>query len=417
MTSKAHPDWILLGACLALAAIGTAMIYSASSGYGAIRWSWGSGRVLGDHLVRLGVGSVALVAAFFFPPRWAGHLSRWVFWIAVGLLAFTVASHSVGSINGAKRWISVAMFSLQPSEFAKLALVLAMAWQLSRPDARLSELAGLVPALWKIALVCGLIILQPNFSTASALLMTAFVMLLAGRMSWKHIAVMAGSGLAGMLGIMVLQPYRMARVNAFLHPELHAKDSALQSLQSLIALGNGGIFGVGLGRGTAKLLHLPEPYTDTIFAVLGEEIGLLGTLAVLGLFLVVAWRGFTIAQESKDPFARLLAVGLTTTLCLWAALHAMVCARLMPTTGLPMPFVSYGGSSLTFSMVCLGLLLNLSRRTQDNFEEPAPTRSPWSPDRASARPGSGTIRAAANPTRPGSGTIRAVSQPGRTSWR
>jgi len=403
MTSKSHPDWILLGACLALAAIGTAMIYSASSGYGAIRWSWGSGRVLGDHLVRLGVGSVALLAAFFVPPRWTGLGARWAFWIAVGLLAFTVASHSVGSVNGAKRWISLAMFSLQPSEFAKLALVLALAWQLSRPDCRLSELSGLAPALWKVALICGLIILQPNFSTATALLITSFAMLLAGGMSWKHIGALAGIGVAGMLAIMVLQPYRMARVEAFLHPELHSRGSALQSLQALIALGNGGVLGVGLGRGTAKLLHLPEPYTDTIFAVLGEELGLLGTLAVLGLFLVVAWRGFAIAQQSKDPFARLLAVGLTTALCLWSALHAMVCVRLMPTTGLPMPFVSYGGSSLTFSMVCLGLLLNLSRRTQEVFEPQAPSKSPWSSDRS--------------PNRPGSGTIRAATPPGRPAWR
>ena len=128
MIRRAQPDWILLGACLALAVIGTAMIYSASSGYSAIRWSWGSGRVLGDHLVRLGVGAAALVAAFLVPPRWTGQASRWAFWVAVGLLAFTVASHSVGSVNGAKRWISLAMFSLQPSEFAKLAMVLALAW-------------------------------------------------------------------------------------------------------------------------------------------------------------------------------------------------------------------------------------------------------------------------------------------------
>jgi cell division protein FtsW len=402
MTRRAQPDWILLGACLALAVIGTAMIYSASSGYGAIRWSWGSGRVLGDHLVRLGVGVVALTAAFFVPPRWTGQISRWVFWVAVGLLAFTVASHSVGSVNGAKRWISLAMFSLQPSEFAKLAMVLALAWQLSRPDNRITDLSGLVPALWKIALVCGLIILQPNFSTATALLVTSFALLLAAGMSWKHVAAMAAIGVVGMLAIMVLQPYRMARVEAFLHPELHSRGSALQSLQALIAMGNGGVFGVGLGRGTAKLLHLPEPYTDTIFAVLGEEIGLLGTLAVLGLFLVVAWRGLTIAQKCRDPYFKLLAVGLTTALCLWAALHAMVCVRLIPTTGLPMPFVSYGGSSLTFSMVCLGLLLNLSRRAEEVHSD-VPLRVERTADKSRLRPGSGTIRA--------------VSATGRPAWR
>ena len=402
MNRRSQPDWILLGACLALAVIGTAMIYSASSGYGMIRWSWGTGRVLGDHIVRIGVGSVFMLGAFLVPPRLLGVLSRWFFWIAVGLLAFTVASHSVDSVNGAKRWISLATFSLQPSEFAKFALILALAWQVSRPDARLSELSGLVPALWKAGLVCGLIILQPNFSTATALLITVSVILFAGGLSWKHVAQLGGIGVATMGLVMVLQPYRLARVEAFLHPENHARGSALQSLQALVALGNGGVLGVGLGRGTAKLLHLPEPYTDTIFAVLGEELGLFGTLAVLGLFLVVAWRGFGIASRSRDPFARILAVGLTTALCLWAILHAMVCVRLMPTTGLPMPFVSYGGSSLSFSMIALGLLLNLSRRTEDTFDSPA-SQVPRSQERLS---------------RPSSGTIRAVSSTaGRPAWR
>jgi cell division protein FtsW len=165
---------------------------------------------------------------------------------------------------------------------------------------------------------------------------------------------------------MVLQPYRMARVTAFLHPEAHARGSALQSLQALVALGNGGIFGMGLGRGTAKLMHLPEPYTDTIFAVLGEELGLLGTLSILGLFLLLVWRGLRTALLSKSREHRLLAVGLSCALGLNAVLHAMVCTRLIPTTGLPMPFLSYA----------LGLLLNLSRRQSESGsageEGPAP---------------------------------------------
>lgn len=403
MTRTSQPDWILLGACLALAAIGTAMIYSASSGYGAIRWSWDSSRVLSDHLVRLAIGTCGLAVASFLPLRWLGRGSRWLLWAAVALLVFTVVSNSVGSINGAKRWISIAMFSLQPSEFAKLALVVAVSWHLSRPGIRIVDLQDLFPVLWKIALVCGLIILQPNFSTASALLMTAFVLLLAGGMAWKHIGAMIGIGFVGMVGIMVAQPYRLARLSAFFHPEEHAKDSALQSLQSLIALGNGGIFGVGLGRGTAKLLHLPEPYTDTIFAVLGEELGLVGTLVTLGLFALVAWRGIAIALASRDAFAKLLAVGLTTLLCLWATLHAMVCTRIIPTTGLPMPFVSYGGSSLLFSMICLGLLLNLSRHVGETLEEEPPPRSPWSPERVS--------------TRTGSTPARATTTAGRPAWR
>jgi cell division protein FtsW len=187
---------------------------------------------------------------------------------------------------------------------------------------------------------------------------------------------MGGAAFAGLSGIMVLQPYRMARVAAFLHPEDHARGSALQSLQAVVALGNGGILGVGLGRGTAKLLHLPEPYTDTIFAVLGEELGLLGTLSILGLFLLVVWRGLRTALLSRSLEHRLLAVGLSSALGLYAALHAMVCTRLIPTTGLPMPFLSYGGSNLTFSMIALGLLLNLSRRQTESGSAGEDTGSP-----------------------------------------
>lgn len=380
-SSNPSPDWILLSAALGLVALGTTMIYSASSGYSVIRWSWGEERVLGDHLIRLGVGLVAFLAAYLVRPSWLGTASRVAYWIAIGLLAFTVASHSVGSVNGAKRWISLAMFSLQPSEFAKLALIVHLAWMGSRPDFRMDDLTGLVPALWKTALMCGLIILQPNFSTATALSMVAFAVILAAGMSWKHVAGLGGLAVLGLSAIMVLQPYRMARVNAFLHPEEHAKGSAMQSLQALVALGNGGVGGVGLGRGTAKLLHLPEPYTDTIFAVLGEELGLFGTLATLGLFLMLVWRGMRIASQSRDRQNRLLAVGLTSALGLYAVLHAMVCTRLMPTTGLPMPFVSYGGSNLTFSMIALGLLLNLSRRVDD--EEIVP-RAPSNPFTSSA---------------------------------
>lgn len=377
--SPTNPDWILLSAALGLVALGTTMIYSASSGYGVIRWSWGEERVLGDHLIRLGVGLVAFLAAYLIRPSWLGTASRVAYWAAIALLAFTVASHSVGSVNGAKRWISLAMFSLQPSEFAKLALIVHLAWMGSRPDFRMDDLANLAPALWKTALMCGLIILQPNFSTATALSMVAFAVILAAGMSWKHVGALGGIAVLGLSVIMVIQPYRMARVNAFLHPEEHAKGSALQSLQALIALGNGGVGGVGLGRGTAKLLHLPEPYTDTIFAVLGEELGLLGTLATLGLFFLVVWRGLRIALQSRDSQNRLLAVGLTCALGLYAALHAMVCTRLMPTTGLPMPFVSYGGSNLTFSMIALGLLLNLSRRVDEEEIVPRAPSSPFVP--------------------------------------
>lgn len=368
--SSDQPDWILLGAALCLVAIGTAMIYSASSGYGVIRWSWAEDRVLREHLLRVGVGLVFFLVAYLIRPSWLGTLSRLGYWLAIGALAFTVASRSVGAINGAKRWISIAMFSLQPSEFAKLALIAHLAWVASRRDARIDDWSGLAPALWKTALMCGLVLLQPNFSTATALAVISFAILVTAGMKLKHVAILGGSVFAGLAGIMVLQPYRMLRIQAFFHPEENALGSALQSLQALIALGNGGLTGVGLGRGTAKLLHLPEPYTDTIFAVLGEELGMIGTLVIIGLFMLLVWRGLRIALLSRNPQYRLLAIGITTALGLYAALHAMVCTRLIPTTGLPMPFVSYGGSNLSFSMLGLGLLLNLSRRLNETEPEP-----------------------------------------------
>lgn len=377
---RTGPDWILLCSALLLAGLGTAMIYSASSGYDVLRGrKAGPMDTLEGHLAHLVTGIVAMLAAFLIPPRVWGRLSRPLCYAGLGSLVL-VFVHGV-SRNGARRWFSVAGTTVQPSEFAKLSLVVFLAWVLSRRVGRLGEWRELLLPVGISAAMGGLILVQPNFSMAAMFGAIALVMLVAAGIPWIRLVQMAL--VVAPLGwvAFLAKGYRADRLSSFLEGSTSGK--GFQAWQSLVALGNGGLFGEGLGRGTAKLLHLPEPYTDTIFAVIGEELGLLGTLTVLGLFALFAWRGFRIAMLSHDRFHALLATGLTSALVLNAALHTMVCTRLMPTTGQPMPFVSYGGTSLLLSMGALGVLLNLSRRLDECHDElaPAPAAPAFEPTR------------------------------------
>jgi cell division protein FtsW len=293
-----------------------------------------------------------------------------------------VAVHGV-TRNGAKRWFRIAGITVQPSEYAKLALVVFLAWILSKRVGKLEHWNELFVPLGAAGAMAGLIVLQPNFSMSAMFGAIALAMLLVAGIAWRRIFEMVVLLIPVALVTFLAKGYRADRLTSFLQG--HNDGKGFQAWQSLVALGNGGFFGEGLGRGTAKLMHLPEPYTDTIFAVLGEELGLVGTLFVLGLFAILAWRGLRIALLSRDRFHSLLAAGLTTALTLNACLHAMVCTRLMPTTGQPMPFVSYGGTSLMLSMGALGLLLYLSRRLDEVHDEPVAALPPESSSTRTAR--------------------------------
>ena len=251
---------------------------------------------------------------------------------------------------------------MQPSELAKLALILFTAALLERRMHRVNDVRY---ALLPIALVSGamvlLVLLEPDFGTAVSMLIVVALMVFAAGLDWRYFAVAAGAAIPALAAIAIAEPYRMRRLTTFLNPEADPLNQGFQILQSLIAVGTGGVTGAGLMQGVQKLFYLPEPHTDFIYAVIGEEVGLLGTTLVLVAFIVITWRGLRVALRSPDPFASFLAMGLTAMIAVQAFINISVVLALMPTKGIPLPFVSAGGSSLLINLVGMGILLNLSQ--------------------------------------------------------
>jgi cell division protein FtsW len=266
------------------------------------------------------------------------------------------------AVNGARRWISVGPAVFQPSEIAKLALAIWAAAYLSRRPApsSLRELARPIGALAGVFSL--LLVLEPDLGTAIALLvMLAGMVLVAGT---PFATLGGGLGIAGLLGTAAiwLEPYRRARFFAFLHPWHDAQGTGFQLVQALIGMGSGGIFGVGLGQGVQKIFYLPEAHTDMMLANIGEELGLVGVAAVISAYALFAWAGLKIAGGCRDAFGKLLASGLTVLVCGQAAVNIAAVMGIAPLTGIPLPFLSYGGSSLVVLLAAVGILLNIAHR-------------------------------------------------------
>jgi len=363
MPRLTRPDFWLLSAVVGLLGFGTVMVFNVSYFQAEARY--------GDpylffrkHLISVAIGIVVMLLVSRVRLE---MLERWAsITLPVCVLALlAVLTPGIGAERGgAQRWIALGKFSLQPSEFVKLGVVLFLARWISRHRDRLpSFIDGVLPALTCVGFCCALMMGQPDFGTTVILGSLALLMLFVGGARPAHVG---GLVLAGMIGIVLavqVAPYRMRRLLAFMDPFEHSQDSGFQLVQSLIAFGSGGATGVGLGQSKQKLLFLPEAHTDFIFALVGEELGLLGALLVLALFAVVAIRGFRIAARHPDPFASLLAFGLTAVLILSAVVNIGVVLGVLPTKGLPLPFLSYGGSALLATMMEVGVLAALSRMT------------------------------------------------------
>jgi cell division protein FtsW len=269
-------------------------------------------------------------------------------------------------VKGAVRQIDLVFTSFTPAELTKLCLAFFFASSLSLNYGKIkSFVQGLLPYLVLIGVVCGLIMLQPDLGTALIIAVTAYLMLIMAGARISHMVVLALIGVGLVALVIYLEPYRMIRFIAFLDPWKYASDEGFQTIQSLYAIGSGGLFGMGLGQSRQKFFYLPEQHTDFIFAILGEELGYLGVFVVLTLLFIFAWRGFQIALKAPDIFGSLLAAGITTMITAQAAINLGVVSGSLPVTGIPLPFISYGGSSLMFTMAGVGLLLSVSRYTYD----------------------------------------------------
>jgi cell division protein FtsW len=348
---------LLVLVTLALVAFGLVMVYSASSAR-ALLGSDDPAYYLKRQALYAVAGLVALVLFSRTDYRRLRHTAGPLLLASFVLLLAVLAIGT--AVNGARRWIPLGSLTFQPSELAKVALALWTAGLLARRPApqTLSDLVrpiGLV-----VGAACALILVEPDLGSALAIaIMVAAILLVAGT---PVRTLAAGSGIAGMLVLAAiwLEPYRRARIFSFIDPWHDPQGAGFQSVQAMIALGSGGIFGVGLGESVQKIYYLPEASTDMIFAIVGEELGLVGVLAVIGAFALFAYAGLNIALRCHDPFGKRLAAGLTALVCGQAAVNVSAVMGLAPLTGVPLPFVSYGGSSLVVGLASVGILLNIA---------------------------------------------------------
>src|SRR5688572_3261552 len=359
----AQPDYALILAITGLLAFGLIMVYSSSvvTAYTAYRNQF---YFFFKQLLSAGIGLVALLVLMRVDYHVLRTLSVPGLIGAVVLLAAVLIPGIGSEVYGAQRWISLGQFQLQPSELSKLALVLYIAHWLTSKREQVSDFAnGLLPFGVLMTIVVALLMKQPDMGTTIVIVTTALVIFFVAGASLTHLALLSGVGaFAGVLLIRIA-PYRMERLTAFLDPWANPQATSYHVVQSLLAFGAGGATGVGLGVGRQKFFHLPFPHTDSIFAVVGEELGLLGTVPIVLAFLFFAYRGLRIAWYAPDQFGRLLAVGITGGIAFQAMLNMAVLTSSVPFTGITLPFISYGGSSLISTLAACGVLLNVSRQT------------------------------------------------------
>jgi cell division protein FtsW len=351
---------ILLTATLCLVAFGMVMVFSASSTTSLLGESGDSAYYLKRTLIFGAFGLVALKilsahgVALIRPLTGALLAASFVLLIVVHIPGVGVEA------NGATRWIGLGPLQVQPAEIAKISLILYGAHLLATRPKIAGELRLLVPYLSVVAVICALIVFEPDLGTAMVASLSVGALLVAAGMKLRHVAIVAGALAVLALLMIAIEPYRMERLTGFLNPGADAAGAGFQGTQASIALGSGGVFGVGLGESVQKAFYLPEAHTDMIAAVIGEELGLLGVSLLLGLFVLFGYAGFRTAQRARDRYHKLLAAGLTAMILVQAVINLFAVMGLAPLTGVPLPFVSYGNSSLLVMLAAVGLLLNIA---------------------------------------------------------
>ncbi|MBI2962703.1 MAG: putative lipid II flippase FtsW [Deltaproteobacteria bacterium] len=316
------------------------------------------------HLAAIALGGAAMVLFWRVSTRTLRRATYPLLLLSLALLA-AVLVPDVGVVRGgARRWLKLGPLTLQPSEIAKLSAVLYLAHSLTKKGARIGALwTGYLPHLVVVGALSGLVVLEPDFGTAVLLAVLLFVMLLANGARLSHLGATASLAAPFAIFAAVTASYRWQRLTSFLDPWRDARKSGFQLVQSLLAFGTGGVFGVGLGASRQKMFYLPEAHTDFVFAVIGEELGLIGTLSVLATFGLLAAAGLRLAWRHVDPYAANLALGVTAIIVLQAGVNMAVSVGLLPTKGLALPFLSYGGSALVANMIEMGILLSVARES------------------------------------------------------
>ncbi len=355
----AHDPWLFGTAGLLM--LGGVLMVGSASHFVARRYGLSPSYFLMRQMLHLAIGTALLLAFMYLPyPRLADR--RVLLGIVAGCVAALIAVLATPEVNGAHRWLPLGPLRLQPSEFTKVVAVVFTARLLSRKEDRVNDLrAVLLPLAFVLGTLSLLVLVEPDLGAAFMLILACGVMVFVAGLRWRAIAAVAAMGALVVALSIVAKPYRLERIRAFMQPGTDARTSGWQLDQSLLALGSGGVGGVGFGQGQQKAYFLPEAHTDFIFSVVGEEFGIVGAATLLAAFLILFWRGMRASLRAPCRFGFYLALGITSLLVLQGLTHMGVCVGLLPTKGLAMPYLSYGGSSLLATLAATGVLLNVSQ--------------------------------------------------------
>ena len=354
-------DWWLFTLMLIILAIGLIMVLSAS-GIVAEQVNGDKYYFFKRQLVFACGGGVVLWGAALMPRSWLYRLQYPAIFLSLFLLLLTL-SPLTPSINGAKRWIPLGPVSLQPMEFVKISLALYLAYFMSSKQALVKTFSrGVIPPFAVTGLFCGLLLLQPDFGSAVVVASILFFMCLAGGTRFIYLFFAMILSCAGAMALAILEPYRLRRLLAFLDPFADPTDTGYHLVQSLLAIGSGGLLGLGLGKSRQKFLYVPEPENDFVFPIVAEELGFIGAVVVLLLFSLLIMRGYWLALHARDKFGALTIVGIITLLAVQVFLNVGVVTNLIPNTGISLPFFSYGGTALMIQLAEMGIVLSISRQ-------------------------------------------------------
>ncbi len=342
-----------------LLGIGVVAVYSASALASETTYG-GSVRFVLHHVAAIGCGLTLGIACLAIPYPVFRRSARWGLVLSLGLLVLVAC---VGQeVSGARRWFRIGHWSVQPSEFAQLALVLYLADLLARRAAALHDFRrGVLPPLMVTGFMAGLVLLQPDLGTAIAMGAVALLLLAVAKARWQHLVAVVGVSAVALVVLIASEEYRWRRILAFLDPWQDPRGSGYQILQSYFALASGGLAGLGIGGSLQKLFFLPSAHTDFVFAIIGEELGLVGTTAVIGLFALFMTCGCRIAMAAQDLYSKYLVCGLVGMIGLEAIVNIAVVTGMLPTKGLPLPLISYGGTSMVMNLIACALIIHASR--------------------------------------------------------
>lgn len=359
---RKHFDYALFISVLLISTFGIIMIYSASYVWAEYKFQDPFKFVKNQGIFfLLGIFFMIMISKIPF-SFFKKHCKKFFLFCIVLLIAVLIPG--IGTVrNGSRSWFGIGSFGIQPSEFTKLAMILFTANYLTKHEKEMKKFKkGILPILGLTLFIFFLIMLQPDFGTGVILVMAIMGMLFVGGVPISFFLKLGAIGVIGIVGLILAAPYRLTRILSFLNPWKDPLGSGFQIIQSLYAIGPGGLFGYGFLNSRQKHFYLPEPQTDFIFSIISEEFGFMGILIVASLFLLIIYRGFTIARNSSELFPKYVAFGITFQIAFQAILNLMVVVGLIPVTGVTLPFLSYGGSSLLITLCGIGILLNISRK-------------------------------------------------------